>query len=670
MESELTAWESKTSELILRWYIFWPLAILLPLAIHGMCLDDFPEPAGFEALFPFSFAALVDQVWNALWSYCRPTAMVIWRLGYALFGLNYVGYRFILFSLHVANVCLIFSLARRVMKNDMAAVISGLLFASHPIHSEVLCLLASLYDASCMTFFLATLVLFDRYLEAIVERRQVLRLCLITCVFEVLCLGAKEIGILLPVLMLAYDLCLRAHGKSFWAAIIAAIKRSAPFLVILAGYLVFRLARYPQNVGYASQFFADPLGTMRNLGEFLRLTIFPNEMWIVLLIFLPFAKGQYIFSLLFMLVTLAPALQISIVERYCYIPSAGYCLAVGWCFVIGWRRIANALGLLRRWLGVRSVGSAAALALIALQIPFAYLNTRTWSTDFIPVRKALQDIREVVGIPEPGTVLYVANLDPLFNLWFLNEYDITIRDRFRCEKLINYLFEDHRGPEFFFEMRGNEALHRPDLGEKCARLQSELGRQEYTTKDIAWGQGARPLSEWHMLIGSSMGSDAASAEPCTGPTIDFDLARGPVKLLSPGLDISTLAVASVGVLLDIGQSADTTCQLEWVLVPEHAVMNNPTAVIPSHEDWRQGKDDAPSKRADLISIDLGSRTDWVFERRAIERIGIKFAGANRVRILNIQFNPPAPASGPRLDPMIQFHEPQGQSRPSSANSTQ
>ena len=682
MENGLTAWESKTAGLLLRWYIFLPLAILLTLAIHGMSLDDFPDPVAFVHFFPFSFAALVDQVWNGLWNFCRPTAMLIWRLGYALFGANYVGYRYIIFLLHITSICLFFSLARRVLKNDMAAVISGLLFATHPIHSEVVCLLASMYDASCMTFFLATLVLFDRYLEAIQERRRVLLLCLITCVFEVLCLGAKEVGIMLPVVMLAYALCLRASGRSFWASIIAAIKRSAPFLVILAGYLIFRLARYSQNVGYASRFFADPLGTLHNLGEYLRLTIFPNEMWIVLLIFLPFAKRQYIFSLLFMVLALVPVLQIPPAERFCYIPSAGYCLAVGWCFVIGWRRVAGVFGLIRRWHGLRSVGSVAALAIFALQIPSAYLNTCTWSTNYIPVRKTLQTIREVVGIPEPGTVLYLANLEPLFNLWLLNEYDFTVRDRFRCEKLINYVFEDHRGPEFFFEMRGVEALHRPELGEKCACLQSELGRQEYTTHHLAWGQGARPLSEWHILIGSSLGSDAASVEPCTGPTIDFDFADGPIKLLSPGLNISTLDVSSVGMLLDIGQSPDTTCQLEWVVLPEHAVMDNPAAVIPRYKEmkhpetslsaplWSQKKDDAPRKRTDQISIDLGSRTDWLFERRAIERIAIKFAGTDRVRILAIQFDPPGPASGPKLEPIIQFHEPQGQSRPPSAVPTQ
>jgi len=656
--------------LLLRWYVLLPLALLLSLIIHGMCLDDFPVPVAFVHFFPFSLAALVDQVWNGLWNFCRPTAMLIWRLGYALFETNYVGYRVILFSLHVTNIWLVFALARRVLKNDVAAAISGLLFSAHPIHSEVVCLLASMYDASCMTFFLATLIMFDRYLDAIQKRRRssVRFLCLITCVFEVLCLGAKEVGIMLPIVMLAYDLCLRAKRPNIGASLVGVVRRSIPFLVILAGYLVFRLMRYEQNVGYATQFFSDPFGTIRNLVEYLRLILFPNEMWVVLLMFLPFAKRQYVFTLLFTLLAIVPVLQIPTAARFCYIPSAGYCMAVGWCFVIGWRRIAEVFGLSKRWRRVRFVGSVAALALFALQIPFAYFNTTTWSMNYIPVRRALQTIREVVGIPEQGSVLYFADIPPLLDLSLFNEYDYTIKDRFRCEKLVNYLFEDHRGPEFFFEMNGLEAIYSEQLGERCERLQSALGKQEYTTTDLVWGQGARPFSEWAIVDGSSLGSGGRTVKLGAGPTIDLDLADGPVKLLSPALKISTLGVTSVGLVADFGQSEDTTCQLQWLVLPQREVVSNPMVLIPIYHRrqdpttplsapvWEKDGDSRPRERTDQMSIDLGSRIDWVFERRTVERIAIRFAGSGRVSISVIRFDAPAPAGAPDLKPIIQFHE--------------
>jgi len=664
MENGLTSWESRVARLLLRWYVLIPLVILLSLIIHGMSLDDFPVPVAFVHFFPFSLAALVDQVWNGLWNFCRPTAMVIWRLGYALFGTDHIGYRYILFLLHLINVWLFFFLSRRVLKNDMAAVISGLIFTAHPIHSEVVCLLASMYDASCMTFFLATLIVFDRYIDAIeAGRRSAARLlCLATCVLEILCLGAKEVGIMLPVVMLAYDLCLRANGRRWWAAPITVIRRSLPFLIVFAGYMVFRLARYSQNVSYASQFFSDPLGTARNLVDYLRMTIFPNEMWLILLILLPFAKKQYIFSLLFMLLALVPVLQIPPAERFCYIPTAGYCLAVGWGFVVGWRRIVGLTRLRDRLRPLMSVGSAAALALFLLQVPFAHLNSLTWSENHIPVRRTLQMIRDVIGTPEEKTVLYLANIDPLFDPLLLRDFDYTVKDKIKCEKLINCLFEDHQGPKFFFEIDGLEATHSMELEERCERLRSVLGKQEYvTTTDDAWGREARPFSEWTMI------SPKEPVRPSTGPTITCDLSEGPVRLLSPALDVSTLDIASIELTIDIGQSEDTTCQLEWLIDPDDEVFRNPMSLIPVYKeighplsplsapDW--AKKDAQAKvQTDSISIDLGSRTDWVFERRTIHRIAIIFTGSTQVRISAIRMHPPAPTGDRGMKPIIQFHE--------------
>ena len=668
MVEEPTTWQLKVGRVLSRWFIFLPLIILLSLAIYGKCLDDFPVPVAFVHFFPFSLGALFDQVWNGQWNFCRPTAMLIWRLGYALFENNYIGYNFILFFLHLTNVYLVLVFARRMLKNDLAAALSGLLFAAHPIHSEVVCLLASMYDASCLTFFLATMIAFDRYIESSLEqgRRSARLLCLLTCVFEVLCLGAKEIGIVLPLVMLAYDMFLHVKRPKLAASLAAAIKRSLPFLAILAGYLVFRLTRYEQNVGYAGEFLRDPVGTLQNLIEYLRLTLFPNEMWVVLLIFLPFAKRRYLFSLLFMLLTIVPVLRIPPAERFCYIPSVGYCMAVAWCFVIGWSRVWEKFGVSMRWLA--ALGPVAAIGVFVLQIPFAYLNTCTWSDNYIPVRKTLQSIREVVGIPEPGTVLYFANIDPLFDLSLLNGYDCTTKDRFRCERLINYLFEDHRGPEFVFSLEGREVAPNPEVAARCRQLESQLGRQKYRPPSLVWGQGGRFLSEWTIMSGDSgLAETVNAARRGTDATVSFDLSRGPIKLLSPVLNFSTLDVTSVTLVGNIEQpSGETTCQLEWVVLPKREVISNSPTVIPVYNEtkpsaelsasWWQRARPKYKKRAERVNIDLGSRTDWLFERRLIERIAVKLTGSGHVTVETIQLDPPAPSRTLDLVYGIQFRE--------------
>ncbi len=664
------SWEAQAARFLSRWYVFVPLIILLSLLIYGTCLDDFPIPETFAHMSPFSLAALVDQVWNGLWNFCRPTAMIIFRIGTALFESNYVGYRFMLLALHLLNVFMVFALARVLFRNEMAAVVSGLIFATHPIHSECICLIVSLFDVSCMTFFLASLLAFDRYLVARESgsRAQARAWLLVTCLLLMLCLGSKEVGATLPFVMIAYDACTRIRRDRLKESVIAVGRRAIPFLLILAAYIIFRIARYEQNVSYVRLFFDDPLGTLRNLIDYFRLAFFPNEMWVVLLLMLPFAKKQYVFALVFLLLPLLPPLQIVPQERFVYISSAGYSMAVAWCFVIGWRRIGNLLGALKRYSRIASIGSAVAIFIAVFQMPFAYMNTLTWS-EFVPIRKTLSSIWRVVGRPEPGTVLYFANIEPQQNLALLSEYDPRITGAFRCEKLINYLFENHDGQEFFFEIRGKEAFPSEDLRSKCKELEARLGRMSYGQPDFIWGPGGRPLSEWAVL-GADPGFRPAVDEQGIGGAVERIETRicgdEPVVLLSPILDISTVDVTSVALDLDV-LSEGTTCQLEWTLLPDGERRSNPASVIGVYHDvedptgplssgrWRQA---APrvSVGMDLTTMDLGSRPDWVFEPRKVERIAIKLTGNSRLSVFSIKLERPLKTRAPGLQAILQFHE--------------
>jgi len=186
-----------------------------------------------------------------------------------------------------------------------------------------------------MTFFLGSLLAFERYLVARESgpRAHARAWLLVTCLLLILCLGSKEVGIMVPFVMIAYDACSRIRKGRPKASVIAVGRRAVPFLLILAAYIVFRIARYEQNVSYMSLFFDDPLGALRNLIDYFRLAFFPNEMWVVLLLMLPFATKQYVFALAFLLLPLIPPLMIAPQERFVYIPSAGYCMAVAWCFV-------------------------------------------------------------------------------------------------------------------------------------------------------------------------------------------------------------------------------------------------------------------------------------------------------------------------------------------------
>ena len=147
----------------------------------------------------------------------------------------------------------------------------------------------------------------------------------------------------------------------------------------------------------------------------------------------------------------------------------------------------------------------------------------------------------------------------------------------------------------------------------------------------------------------------------------LDLSKGPVKLISPALKVPTLDIASVRLAIDIGQSEDTTCQLEWLVAPGDEIRRNPKALIPRYKETEHAttplsapafreKSDAARVQTDSVSVDLGSRVDWVFERRTVSQIAVKFTGSGQVRISAITLKPPAPTGGLGLKPIIQFHE--------------
>ena len=665
MRDELTAWEAATGRILTRWFVFIPLIVALSILLYGMSLDDFPVPVVFVHFFPFSLSALADQVWNGLWNFCRPTAMLLWRLEYALFDGNYVGHRLTMLLLHILNVYLVFLVGRRLLKNDIAAAISGLLFATHPIHSENVCLLASQYDMSCMTFFLAAMLAYDRYLVASDEgvRTRVRLWAILACLFELLSIGGKEVGVMLPFVLIAYDLCRKMTRRNIGGALAKALWRGLPVLAVLAAYAVFRVARYEQNIGYAAAYLNQPIETLLRLGTYLRLLLSPNIIWLLLLAVLPFAKKEYIFALLFVLITLLPVLQMPPMERFCYIPSAGYCLATGWAFVIGIRRVASWLGRLGPIRRLAWVGSALGLALAIVQIPFAYQNSQTWSA-YLPVRKTLKSIRRVVPKPGPGTTFYFANIEPLFDLALLNDYDYSGQGSFRCEKIINYVYEQHSGPEYFFEMIGDQAFGSEFLRFRCKQLLRRIGPQRYGRPDIVWGRGGRPLSQWTID-----GRPAVGKQPGDSAAIALRLGERPVVLASPPLTLRSFEVSSVTLKIDPRKlSPHSTCQIEWSVVGRPQTHSTPPAVIPisrpaeqpsipmSAPPWERNGQPSAKVQIDQITIDLGSRTDWVFQEGLIDRIAVRLKGSGTLIITGVRLNSPRPTKSPGLAPIIQFHE--------------
>lgn len=158
--------------------------------------------------------------------YYRPVVTVTFILNHAMFGQSPVGYKATNLLLHLIATLLVFVLSRRLLKNSMAALFAGLVFAVHPAHTESVAWISGRTDIVAAIFALASLISFGRYMSADNKKWYAASLG-----FLALGLLSKEIVIVVPVALLAMGWL---GGKRLkWAEYV-------PFFIITALYLALR----------------------------------------------------------------------------------------------------------------------------------------------------------------------------------------------------------------------------------------------------------------------------------------------------------------------------------------------------------------------------------------------------------------------------------------------
>jgi len=130
-------------------------------------------------------------------TYYRPLVILSYSLDFACSGLEPVGYHLSNVMFHALTAFLVFLLARRLIRSDRAALLAGLLFAIHPVHTEAVSSAAGRSDVLATLFILATLLFY-------LSRRRFLRSLTFVPLFLALC--SKEIALVTPALLLVCDL--------------------------------------------------------------------------------------------------------------------------------------------------------------------------------------------------------------------------------------------------------------------------------------------------------------------------------------------------------------------------------------------------------------------------------------------------------------------------------
>jgi len=366
-------------------------------------------PAAFTAgawrFAPFEVTAISQ-------SYYRPLFNVWLMISNTLFGASSWGWHLMTLLLHAAATAMVFVVIKEMFDRRRLALIAASLFAVLPVHAEAVAWVSGSVEVLMTLLLLAALHFYLNYRQAGRTYQLILALA-----FYLLALWSKEAALALP-LIIAY-LELMHYGKS------PAIKGRGIGPLPLAGWLalvtaVYALMRYRAN---GDIFAADetrlPLGPALltiplAVIKYLALLIWPfgysyqhytilitsvisikllaSLLLVIALIFIVVRYGsrQLQVAGAWFILTLLPALVVMnrfemdhlVQERYLYLPSLGFCLALA--LGVEWLAARQSLKLSPDRFATALVAAAVVLYSIAYII-----HSRHWSDSLAVYRNAV-----------------------------------------------------------------------------------------------------------------------------------------------------------------------------------------------------------------------------------------------------------------------------------------
>jgi len=343
--------------------------------------------------------------------YYRPLIALSYAIEQRVWGFEPWGYRLTNIAGHIACSALVFILGGCVGLSANAALLAGLLFAVHPVHTESVAFISGRTDVFCAVgLLIAAITVFRPRVNAALGIAGVVSL---TAAF-----GCKELALAFPVLLVAaWRLHLPSESllrRRSWAVL--------PVAFLLAGaYLWLRSWAIGGIFGGAGGGSSLSLGQMplafsAAIYRYLILTVAPFHLsadhdwdwsaaarqpdaWLGAMFFVVAAwwllgrgrRSPFALPLAWWLIMLAPSLAALpslglFAERFLYVPSAGLCLAAGVALDRTGRR-APAGGAEKESFFDSGSGSggllraALPLALCVVFMVATVLRNRDWSSD-------------------------------------------------------------------------------------------------------------------------------------------------------------------------------------------------------------------------------------------------------------------------------------------------
>ncbi len=372
----------------------------------------------------------------------RPVTTLSFVADHSIWGLNPAGYHLSNVLLHSVASALVFFLGYAILESVLGAVFVSLLFALHPVHTESVAWISGRTDILAAIFFLSALLAFIRSQKVVEPLRREYRghlfysLCV---VLFALALLSKEVAITFPLIAALYDWYYISEGdvrlfkRNF-------IRRYTPLVTTAAAYVFLHLYLigdramergydYPENPILA---FIETLQIFAHYVKILILPlwldaeihIFPPESLLQITNLVSIAVtaaviyagimtlrsgrttkrardvsfGIFWFLCLFPFISgIIPSWEL-IAERFLYIPSLGFCIALGAILesAISGRSVERPLQAehpqqILSFNIAKSIASIAFLCLICSYSVIVIRRNKDWKNDYTIFSKSLEN---------------------------------------------------------------------------------------------------------------------------------------------------------------------------------------------------------------------------------------------------------------------------------------
>jgi len=447
-------------------------------------------------------------VWG-FWSekqsnYYRPLMHVSYMLTYAVFGLRPWAFHLVNILVHAGVSVMVYLTGAKLCESSrlrispLVPLLAALLFATHPIHTEVVTWIAGIPELFVTLFYLLS---FYFYMKAVADDDKLYKgvfFLSLLCFF--LATLSKEPALTLPAVLVVFDYCFRKRPFRLLPCAI----RYAPYVVVAAVYFVIRT-----NVlgGFASQKRHTDLNAYEYfinvfplVSEYFGKLVFPSNLNIfhvfhpihsvlepkgvislvvvgvfLLLLYFSHQKNRLVFfCAVFIVIPLLPVLYIPVLgentftERYLYLPSFGFVLIVAWG--IEWLRekkprMATVLNVAV----VLVLGASMAATLHRNRIwkddLTLWLDTVKKSPDSVTPHSELGIAYATAGEPEKALEQYriALTLNPNFADCYTN-IGMVYRDMGRPDKAMEYFAQALRLKPSSSEAHNNIGLAYAEMG--------------------------------------------------------------------------------------------------------------------------------------------------------------------------------------------------------------